>query len=586
MMTDTGTGVKEAEGMPTLEHFGLRSQTLGCLPVLNFFLDRLGLAERLGRYLPSEDARLRLAPAAVVGVVVVNIAVRHLPVYALGEWAASHDPALLGLGPGEAAALNDDRVGRTLDRLFDTDRASLITETVLRAVREFDLDVSQLHNDSTTVTVTGAYPGADGRTRGGKATVAIRHGHNKDFRPDLKQLLFILTVSADGAVPIAYRTADGNTPDDPTHIPTWDELRALVGRPDFLYVADSKLCSSEAMGHINTHGGRFLTVVPHGRREDTWFRDWAQNHAPAWEEAQRCPGARLDEPDRVWRTFQAPAPSTDGYRVIWVHSSSKAARDGAARAARVEAGLAAIEAVQTRLSSPKSRLKTRVAAEEAATTALTRAGATRWVGFTVTETTEETFRQEHRGRPGTATRYRRTEKPVFTVTAAVRAEALAYDAATDGCFPLITNDPAMTPAELLTAYRYQPNLERRNHILKGPQQVAPVYLETPHRIEALLLCHFLALLTEALIEREIRTSMHTQALDGIPLYPELRNCPTPSAPRILEIFGNVTRHHLVRDDKVVVQVFDPELTPLQQQVLELLHVPATVYTSKTPPDAT
>ena len=35
-----------------------------------------------------------------------------------------------------------------------------------------------------------------------------------------------------------------------------------------------------------------------------------------------------------------------------------------------------------------------------------------------------------------------------------------------------------------------------------------------------------------------------------------------------------------------VQVFDPELTPLQQQVLELLHVPATVYTSKTPPDAT
>ena len=30
-----------------------------------------------------------------------------------------------------------------------------------------------------------------------------------DFRPDLKQLLFILTVTADGAVPIAYRTGDG-----------------------------------------------------------------------------------------------------------------------------------------------------------------------------------------------------------------------------------------------------------------------------------------------------------------------------------------------------------------------------------------
>ena len=46
--------------------------------------------------------------------------------------------------------------------------------------------------------------------------------------------------------------------------------------------------------------------------------------------------------------------------VIWVHSSTKAARDGAARAARIEAGLAAIDAVATRLASPKTRIKTRV----------------------------------------------------------------------------------------------------------------------------------------------------------------------------------------------------------------------------------
>ena len=128
---------------------------------------------------------------------------------------------------------------------------------------------------------------------------------------------------------------------------------------------------------------------------------------------------------------------------------------------------------------------------------------------------------------------------------------------------------------------YQPNLERRHHILKGPQQVAPVFLENAHRIEALLLCHFLALLTEALIEREIRTSMKTEALTGIPLYPEFRNCPAPSAERILEIFSHVDRHHLVHHDEVV-QTFEPELTPLQHKVLDLLHVPTAVYTS-TPP---
>lgn len=568
---------------PPTEAFRLRSQRLGCLPVVNVLLDRIGLAQQLGTYLPADDARLRLPPATVIATVVGNIVAGHRPVYALGEWAAGYHPSMLGLAPGEVELLNDDRVGRMLDRLFDADRASLITATVLGVVREFGIDTHQLHNDSTTVTVTGNYPDADGRDRGGKPTPAIRHGHNKDHRPDLKQLLFILTISADGAVPIAYRVADGNTPDDLTHIPTWDELRALVGHPDFLYVADSKLCSQEAMRHIHSNHGRFVTIVPHARTEDTWFRNWAQTHAPAWTEARRAPGTRQADPDRVWRTFQAPAPSTDGYRVIWVHSSAKAARDAAARAARIEAGLTAIDAVAARLASPKTRLKTRVTAEAAATTALQSAGATRWVTFTINETVEVEHRQEKRGRPGANTRYRRLDRTVVTITAAIDANKVSNDAVTDGCFPLITNDTQLTEAEILAAYHYQPNLERRNHLLKSAQDVAPVYLETAHRIEALLLCHFLAMLTQALLERELRTAMKDQGLTGIPLYPELRNCPAPSAPRILEIFHDLACHQLINNDGEIVQTFHPELTPLQQQVLDLLNIPANIYSATETP---
>ena len=220
-------------------------------------------------------------------------------------------------------------------------------------------------------------------------------------------------------------------------------------------------------------------MIPHGRREDTWFRDWAQTHAPAWVEAHRSPGARLEDPDRVWRTFPAPTPSTDGYRVIWVHSSPKAARDSAARAARIEAGLAAIETVQARLSSPKTRLKTLVAAEAAAATALDQAGATRWITYTLTQTTEQVYRQERRGRPGSQTRYRRTEKPIFTITATVRADTIAYDAVTDGCFPLITNDTTMTPAQVLAAYRYQPHLNAATTSSKDPNRSPPCSWRTP-----------------------------------------------------------------------------------------------------------
>ena len=562
-----------ASGVP----FELRSERLGCLPVLRYFLDRIGLDERLSRYLPADDPRLRLTPGAVVGVVVRNIVSGHRPLYALIEWAAPYDPSLLGIA--DASALNDDRVGRCLDRLFDADRASLLTETVLSAVSAFRIDCTELHNDSTTVTVTGnGYAKAKPAVRGGKAIPVLTQGHNKDFRPDLRQLVYILTVSSDGAVPVALRIADGNTNDDVTHVPTWEGLRAVFGRGDFLYVADAKLCSSAAMGHIAGNGGRFITVIPHGRKEDTWFKEWVQSHAPGWSEAVRLPGARLDDPDRVWRTFESPVPSTDGYRVIWVHSSQKAADDSATRATRIEAGLAAIEALEARLVAPRSRLRTMAAAEQAATAAIDQAGATRWVRASLTEESGVTFAQERRGRPGDSTRYRRREKTVFHVVAEVDAATVAYDARADGLFPLITNDTAMTPAAVLVAYRYQPNLERRHHVLKGPQEVAPVYLESPHRIEALLTCHFFAQLTEALIEREIRTSIAERGLPGIPLYPELRNCPAPSAARVLEIFDDVSRHRLMSGGEVV-QVFDPELTPLQLQVLELLGVPDDVFAS-------
>jgi len=67
---------------------------------------------------------------------------------------------------------------------------------------------------------------------------------------DLKQLVWTITVSGDGAVPVHYNVYDGNVTDDQTHIETWDVLRQIVGSADFLYVADCKLCTKENLAHI------------------------------------------------------------------------------------------------------------------------------------------------------------------------------------------------------------------------------------------------------------------------------------------------------------------------------------------------
>ena len=131
------------------------------------------------------------------------------------------------------------------------ERPSLLLGLMRFVVRAFRLALDELHNDSTTVTFCGVYAdAAEEKMRRGKKTVAITWGHNKDHRPDLKQLLYILTVTSDGGVPVFFRVASGNVTDDSTHCDTWDLLCQLAGRHDFLYVADCKLATVENMDYI------------------------------------------------------------------------------------------------------------------------------------------------------------------------------------------------------------------------------------------------------------------------------------------------------------------------------------------------
>lgn len=133
----------------------LNSRKVAALPILERFLTRIRIAEVLHDRLPREDRRWRIPTATALLLLVRNILLSREPLYGIGEWAARHVPARLGISEEQLAALNDDRVGRALDRLFDADVASLTLDIAARAVREFDVDLDQLHNDSTTVTFAG-----------------------------------------------------------------------------------------------------------------------------------------------------------------------------------------------------------------------------------------------------------------------------------------------------------------------------------------------------------------------------------------------------------------------------------------------
>jgi transposase len=555
---------------------GLRHESLevGAAPLLRHFLDRLGLEGLLERHLPRLPGRApSLGSPAVLGLLVTNLLLARRPLYALAGWAARRVPEHLGLSPGQSALLNDDRVGRALDHLRRADRASLLTALVLRAVAEFEIDLTEMHQDTTTVTFSGDYAGQPAAEEAARPP-RITFGYNKDHRADLKQLLYGITISADGAVPIHCKVYDGNTTDDAVHTETWDFLRRVVGHADFLYVADSKLCTRENMGHIAAGDGRFLTVMPRTRGEDAWFREHLRGNAIDWREVHReANPRRRDGPDLVYRGVESPRRSAEGYRVLWYISSHKAQQDCQNRGQRLQRAYARLEALRGRPRGFKGHDEARQAGQRI----VEEEQVQRWLRVEVRSEMHEEHKQTSPGRPGPETEYRRVEHWRFRPAFVEDAEALKREASCDGLFPLMTNDESLSPQGALLKYKYQPFVEKRHEQLKSVFGVAPVWLKNVGRVEGLLWLYYVVELVQALLEREVRRRMEQEEVQSLLLYPERRASAAPTAELVINALEGHRRHRLLDEQGEELRRFHDELSEPAQEVLELLGVDTTPY---------
>ena len=556
--------------------FTLRTDRLGPLPLVNHFIQRVGLEDVLDRYVPS-DARCAVPHARALGVVLRSIIVEREPIYRQQETVQAFASGMFGIAAEEMEHLGDDRLGRALDRLFDADRAALLTEVVVAVGQRFNLKFDEFHNDSTSISFCGNYRAAAGRKIRGRSAPAITYGHSKAHRPDLKQLLLILTMSADGNVPVAFRCTDGNASDSRTHIETWTALRTVAGRADFLYVADSKLCSRENMDYIDRAGGRFVTVLPRSRLEDQEFRKWIQTNTPNWDGVWDRPNPRYsDGPRDRWYVYRAALPSAEVWSIVWVWSTLLTLRQEARRRRDIAAATEELNDLRQRLAGAKTRLRRAAEIDLQIKMLLDKHHVNRYlkVGRTVRE--EHRYKQTRRGRPGPDTAYRKITKRRFDIEWTTDEEAVAYDHKSDGMYPLITNDRGLSPAQVLEAHKGQPMIEKRFEQIKTVHEIAPVFLKNEGRIEALFTLYFLALLVQALIERELRLAMKRENIADLPIYPEHRLCAHPTTEQILGLFSLAERHKLTQDG-TIMQVFDVQFTDLQRQLLTLLGVPELAF---------
>jgi transposase len=558
-----------------LDSVGLESLEVGAAPVVRHFLQRLDLPRLFQQHLATLPGRQPALPTAVaLGVLLTNLLLARQPLYALPAWVARQVPEHLGLQPGHLALLNDDRFGRALDHLQRSDRASLLTALVIRAVTEFHIDLSEHHQDTTTVTFHGNYAEPT-LSRPGNQPPHITFGYNKDHRPDLKQLLYSITISSDGAVPVHCKIYDGNTTDDQVHQDTWSFLCQIVGHSDFLYVADSKLCTRENMNFIADGQGRFLTVMPRTRSEDAWFRNHVGNNPVSWREVHRQQNPRGQErPDLVYEGVESPQKSSEGYRLLWYRSSQKEEQDRQQRQRQLQRAQAALEELQTPGRRP---FRNAEAACQAGQRVLEKEQVSRWLHLRVEEEVEQEYQQDGPGRPGPQTPYRRMEIRHYRLRFEEDGEALAREARCDGLFPLLTNDKELSLEDALGKYKYQPFVEKRHQQLKSGFNVMPMWLKNVGRVESMLWLYYVVELVEALVEREVRQAMQQRQWASLPLYPEGRPTEAPTAALVFDVLEGHRRHRLLNDAGQELRRFHDPLSPIGQSVLQLLGVNGTPY---------
>ena len=541
---------------------------LGVHPIIEHFIGCLRIREILGTYVRS-DGRMTLGHDRALTLLIHNILTTPNALYEMADWSKPLDPDAIGLHPEELACIGDDRIGKALQAFYDSRHKEVFFRLALRAIKVFELDCSQIHHDTTTVTFAGKYAGWS-------ATERLTHGHNKDHRPDLKQLVLGMNVTADGAVPLSHRIFDGNQSDDRVHPSNHRALQRLLNRTDFTYVADCKLCTEENLQKITACGGRFVSVMPRTWKEDKLFREQALRGEIQWKHLlsrrnNRKPDSKIDRYDLAQGRYQ----TTHGYRVYWIRSTQKAEQDEEIRTQRIEKALERLRTLQTKLN--RYNLKTRQAIKEKITKILEETHCQDFVRYDIDQTREYYRTHRRPGRPKKGSRGQTQWRHIYQITFGIDSEAVKRARATDGVFPLITNlDPKThSPKRVLEIYKFQPFLEKRHSQLKTYQEIAPVYLKRGERVVAFLHLHVMALMVATLIERKLRQAMKREGLKSLPIYPEKKECPYPTMFDLARLFRNVERYEVAIGDDI--HVFPAQLSAVQKQVLELLEVPLAAY---------
>ena len=328
--------------MPYLTQSTPREQTIvnfASLGILIPLLDKLNIANIIDRHIPA-DPQAEFSHGTVLQVLLAARLNHPTALVNVADWAAEHGAEYLCNIPADK--LNDDRLARALDALFEQ-RHAVLAEVTCAVLRLTNLDLERCHFDPTHLVLYGAYEDSAPRPQVPldllldqlrNSPAHITRGYQSKYK--LLQLGLTSVVDDLGALPVACHLYDGNRNGHTGIKEQYHLLQRFLQLPDnLLLVSDRGTCSAEHLARLRAHGHHGLCA---GQWQD--YRTLYEQHAATlnWRpasyqsrEQQRRRACNSSLPLEDFRLavvhHQLVDPTTKtpfACRVLFVHSSAAA----------------------------------------------------------------------------------------------------------------------------------------------------------------------------------------------------------------------------------------------------------------------
>jgi len=476
------------EGLKNIESFDVRHA-----PIIGAFCDKINLSSTVDKAL---DSQMEVSPGKIVKGLLLNTLAGRDPLYRVEEYFSHQDTELI-VGKGmKASDFSDDNIGRVLDRIYSYGTQKLFCELSLEAVKKFNIDTTQIHQDTTSVSVWGNYLNKDG-------PFEINYGHSKDSRPDLKQFVMSL-LCTEKDIPIETRIYSGNKGDKTISKGILKRISSYMAKygidsEGYIYTGDCSMVTGDNlvfMGSLDSPEVKFISRMPATFGEvGTLVREAISKNM--WNGI-----GMLSEENKgssaYYKSYEKEV-SIEGktYRAVVIHSDFYEQRRKKKIDRETKKDLEKAKKIKRELTDTKYFCKkdAEVAAEKV-----------HHPKYHKLKTSIEEKKIYKRGRP------KNSKKEVAAVRYILKCNIIVDDKLVEdlkeeaGCFVLISNISASqrTAGDILKIYKEQHGIEKNFGFLKDPLIVNDLFLKKTERIEALGFILVMSLLIWRLAERCIR----------------------------------------------------------------------------------